>query len=146
VADLRELIPHPDEQRSLAELRSEFRLDALDNLRSQYVGHHPIGWAMIGDPSRARDKYTAEEWSFEMLHRLDDPVTQDFGLTEARYTWSSRLEKEAQAALAHDSVTWDDSVAGVADADAPPCADVTTMTDDDLCEYVDRSIRESERG
>jgi|ERR1700733_7715324 len=141
-----EIIPHPDEQRTYAELRSEFRAATLAFIRANYAGYHPLGFAMIGDPTRARDHYSAEEWSFEMLHRLDSPVTQDFGLTEARFTWSTRLEKEAQAALAHDSVTWDDSVAGVADADAPPCADVTTMTDDDLCEYVDRSIRESERG
>jgi hypothetical protein len=140
-----EIIPHPDEQRSLSELRSEFRDQALANLRDQYAGYHPCGWAMIGDPARARDKYSAEEWSFEMLHHLDDPVTQDFGLGAA-HRWSSRLEKEAQAAIAHDSVTWDDSVAGVADADAPACADVTTMTDDELADYVDLSIRESERG
>jgi hypothetical protein len=141
-----EIIPHPDEQRSLAELRSEFRDQALANLRDQYAGYHPCGWAMIGDPARARDKYSAESWSFEMLHRLDDPVTQDFGLTEARHTWSTRLEKEAQAALAHDSVTWDDSVAGVADSDALACADVTHMTDEELCEYVDAAIKESARG
>ena len=138
--------PHPDEQRTYAELREAFRAAHLAMLRDQYSGYHPLGWAMVGDPARARDKYDAEGWSFEMLHHLDAPVTQDFGLTEARNTWSARLEKEAQAALAHDSVTWNDDVAGVADTDAPPCADVGAMTDDELCDYIDRSIKESERG
>jgi hypothetical protein len=80
-----------------------------------------------------------------MDRHLLDPVTQDFGLGAAAHTWSSRLEKEAIAALEHDSVTWADGTEGVVDHDAPACADVTTMTDDDLCEYVDFAVKESER-
>jgi len=139
--------PHPDEERSYAELRSEFRAASLAFLRASYADYrHQLGWDVIGDPATARAHYSAEQWRDQMLLRMDAPVEQDFGLTEAQHTWSARLEKEAQAALAHEQVTWDDSTAGVVDHDAPPCADVTTMSDDDLCDYVDRSIKESERG
>jgi hypothetical protein len=138
-----ELIPHPDEQRSLAELRSEFRASALANLRAQYTSHHELGWSMTGDPAASRPRYSAEQWAYEMDRHLLDPVTQDFGLGAA-HQWSSRLEKEAVAALEHDSVTWADGTEGVVDHDAPACADVTTMSDDDLCEYVDYAVKESQ--
>jgi hypothetical protein len=138
-----EIIPHPDEQRSLAELRSEFRASALASLRSQYTSHHQMGWSMTGDPAASRPHYSSEQWAYEMDRHLLDPVTQDFGLGAA-HTWSARLEKEAIAALEHDSVTWADGTEGVVDHDSPACADVTTMSDDDLADYVDRSIKESE--
>jgi hypothetical protein len=141
-----ELVPHPDEQRNLAELRSEFRSDALVNLRSQYAGHHPIGWNMVGDSATARDRYSPEQWAMEMDRHLCDPVTQDFGLGAVPPAISARLEKQAAAALAHDSVTWAEGTEGTRDHDAPACADVTTMSDDELCAYVDRSIKESSNG
>jgi hypothetical protein len=92
---------------------------------------------MIGDPTIARDRYTASEWWKQMLAHLDAPVTQDFGLGSVPPSWSSRLEKQAQAAAAHDSVTWDEGE----DQDAPACAPVESMTDEELADYVDRSIR-----
>jgi hypothetical protein len=141
-----ELIPHPDSQRSYAALRAEFRASALAALRDQYAGHHPVGWLMIGDSAHARDRYDAESWSFEMLHRLDEPVTQDFGLDSVPAAVSVKLEEQAQAAALHESVTWDDSVSGVCDHDAPPCQDVHTMTDVQLCDYIDAAIKESENG
>jgi len=141
-----EITPHPDEQRSLSELRSEFRSTALYNLQSQYAGHHPVGWNMVGDPTRSRNHYDAEHWSFELLHHLNAPVTQDFGLAAVPRVIAIRLSAQAAAALEHDSVTWSDNVSGVTDHDAPACVDVTSMSDDDLCEYVDTAIRESDRG
>lgn len=141
-----EIIPHPDEQRSYAELRSEFRSEALANLRAQFSGTHPLGWNMIGDSTTARDKYSADDWAYEMLCRLDGHVQQDFGLREVKLTWSARLEKEAQAALLHESATWDDSVSGVTDHDAPACPPVELMTDDQICDYVNKSIEDSDRG
>lgn len=135
--------PHPDEQRSLAELRAEFRADNLARIRSRFEGYHPVGWQMIGDSSRARDHYSAEQWAIEMLRRLDAPVTQDFGLQDAPLSVEADLAELADAALLHDSVTWDDSVPGVHDHDAPPCADVHTMTDEQLCTYIDSAIEES---
>ena len=140
-----EITPHPDEQRSLAELRSEFRSAALSSLRSQYTSHHQLGWSMTGDPATARTRYTPEQWAMELDRYLLSPVTQDFGLGEARHAWSARLEKEAIAALEHDRVTWADGTEGVVDHDAPACADVTTMTDDALIAYVDYAVKESER-
>lgn len=139
--DLLDVTPHPDEQRTYAELREEFRAASLAFVRTNYAGHHPIGWQMIGDYSMARDVFNAEDWCREMLSHLDAPVKQDFGLGNVPLAWSIRLEKQAQAAAAHDSVTWDEGV----DQDAPPC-DLAGMTDDDLCDYVDRSIKESARG
>lgn len=138
-------IPHPDEQRTYAALRSEFRALALARIRDSYTGSHPLGWAMTGDPLYARDRYTAEEWSYILDRRLCDPVTQDFGLDAAPSTLGDELEELAQRAVLHDSVTWDDSVHGVTDHDAPPCAPVNTMTDDDICDYVDHAIKESDR-
>jgi len=144
------VVPHPDEQRSLAELRSEFRASALANLRAQYTSRHQVGWNIIGDPATARPRYSAEQWAMEMDRHLLDPVTQDFGLGAAdpysypTFYWAQKLEKQAQAALEHDSVTWADGTEGVVDHDAPACADVTTMSDDDLCEYVDYAVKESQ--
>src|ERR1700691_5677910 len=139
-----EIIPHPDEQRSLAELRFEFRAAALSHLRSQYTSHHQLGWSMTGDPSTSRPRYSAEQWAMELDRHLLSPVTQDFGLGAA-HRWSARLEKEAIASLEHERVTWADGTEGVVDHDAPACADVTTMTDDALIAYVDYAVKESER-
>ena len=141
----REIIPHPDEQRTYAELREQFRAAASAHLRDQCAGYHPLGWWMIGDPSTARDRYDAESWAMEMDRRLLDPVTQDFGLDAVPTSMGAKLQNQAVAAMAHDDVTWPEGTEGTADADAPPCADVTTMTDDELAQYVDRSIKESAR-
>jgi hypothetical protein len=139
-----ELTPHPDEQRNLAELRSEFRAAALSHLRDQYSGHHPLGWMMTGDPARARDRYYAELWSFEMLHHLDDPVTQDFGLGDVPSSLSSKVERYAKESLME--ATFPADTAGTYDHDAPACCDVGEMTDEELCDYVTASIEESARG
>jgi len=178
-----ELTPHPDAERSHAELRSEFRASALANLRSQYAGHHPVGWQMIGDTSTSRDKYGPSDWGYEMLCRLDGHVTQDFGLQPGKHYYqcskcsfrsnatndsvpsctyhgdtmaleftddmmrlSVRLENLAKESVLHESATWDDSVAGVTDHDSPACAPVESMTDDEICDYVNKSIEDSERG
>jgi hypothetical protein len=141
-----EIIPHPDEQRTYAELREEFRAANLQRIRSEFCGQHPLGWNMIGDPSTARDRYTAEQWAMEMLDRLDDPCRQDFGLTSNHANrLGARLEKQAQAALDHDSVTWPEGTDGTADADAPACCDVGAMTDEELCDYIDTAIQGSKR-
>ena len=140
-----ELIPHPDAERTYAELRSEFRADNLHRVRSLYAGHHPVGWAMIGDPTTARDKYMADDWAYEMLCRLDGHVAQDFGLRNVPFAMAVRVERLAQESLHHSAATWDDG-AGVTDHDAPACAPVESMSDDDLAGYCDRSIKESERG
>jgi len=141
-----ELTPHPDEQRSLAELRSEFRAQHLADLRSQYAGYHPVGWAMIGDPEMSRSQFTAHEWSEQMLRWLDAPCTQDFGLPAVPAATVDRLYKLAEESLLHESATWDSSVDGVTDHDAPPCADVLTMTDEQLCTYIDQAIEASANG
>jgi len=145
MTDLLHVTPHADEQRSLAELRSEFRSEALSNLRAQYAGRHPIGWQMIGDPATARDHYSAEQWAMELDCHLLAPVEQDFGLSIVPDSVSVRMEKEAIAALEHDSVTWADGTEGVVDHDAPACCDVGRMTDEELCDYVDEAIKESGR-
>jgi hypothetical protein len=137
-----ELTPHPEQQRTYAALRAEFRVAALAALRIQYAGHHPVGWNMTGDPAAARDRFDAAGWRDQMLLRLDDPVSQDFGLSSVPAAAWERLDAVAQRALLHDSVTWDEGE----DQDAPACGDVSAMSDDNLCDYVDRSIRESARG
>jgi hypothetical protein len=136
-----ELTPHPDEQRSYAELRSEFRATHLADLRSQ-MQPHSHGLMRIGDllPSSPPERSRALDGA------LCDPVRQDFGLDSVPTRFGPELESLAQKALLHESVTWDDSVSGVTDHDAPPCPDVTSMTDDDLCDYVDYAIKESSRG
>jgi hypothetical protein len=139
-----EITPHPDEQRSLAELRSEFRSESLANLRSQYAGKHELGWNIIGDPETSRSHFTPEQWAYEMDRHLLSPVSQDFGLNDVPSATSVKLEKQAQAALSHDEVTWSDDTEGVVEHDAPACCEVGQMTDEQLCEYVDRSIKESE--
>lgn len=136
-----EIVPHPDEQRTYAELREEFRSDNLERIRGEFLGKHPVGWNMVGDPTTARDRYNAVSWCRGMLARLDAPVIQDFGLGSVPGIFSMRLEKQAQAAVAHDSVTWDEGE----DQDSPAC-DLENMTDEEIAEYVDRSIRESACG
>lgn len=146
-----EIVPHPEEQRSYAELREEFRADALANLRSKYEGQHPLGWNMVGD--HARDHFSQEyapgqtsPWALEMLRWLDEPVSQDFGLGAVPFTESVKIEEQAQRALLHEQVTWEEGTEGTVDHDAPACAPVETMSDEELADYVDRSIKESERG
>jgi hypothetical protein len=135
-----ELTPHPDEQRTYAELRSEFRAAHLADLRLE-MHPHSHGLMRIGDllPSSPIDRVRALDSA------MSAPVRQDFGLDSAPAKLGSDLESLAQKSLLHESVTWDDSVSGVTDHDAPPCPDVTTMTDDQLCDYVYYSIKESDR-
>jgi hypothetical protein len=140
-----EIIPHPEQQRTFFELREEFRTENQKRIH-QLLKSHPIGWGVIGDSEKARDRYTADAWAQEMLARLDTPVQQDFGLGDAPFTLSVRLERLANESMVHEMTTWDDSVEGVVDHDAPACADVMAMSDEELCDYVDRSIRESECG
>lgn len=132
--------PHPDEQRSYAELRKEFRLTHRQSLIDQ-MSTHPLGWGIIGDPLRARDRYTAEEWAIELDHHLLTPVIQDFSLDRVPVEMWDRLAKLAHNSLLHESVTWDDEVEGVVDHDAPPCPPVDTLTDEQLCQYVEDSIK-----
>ena len=143
---MREMVtPHPEEDVSPAILREQFREDHRLNLRSQ-MSKHPLGWGVIGDTETARDKFSGEGWAREILRCLDSPVSQDFGLDNVPFTVSIRLEEQAQRSILHESVTWDDETEGVVDHDAPECQDVREMTDDELADYVDRSIRESARG
>ena len=141
---MRELTPHPEEQRSLAELRSEFRTTNLVRLRNLYEGQHPLGWDMVGDPYYARDRYDAAAWAHEMLVRLDAPCSQDFGLGDVPTKLSIQLEELAERSLLHESVTWDSDVEGVVDHDAPPCGPVAGMSDDELCDYVTNAIELSD--
>ena len=138
-----ELTPHPHEERSLAELRYEFRALNLERIRDSYTGSHPVGWAMSGDPLYARNRYTAEEWSYLMDLRLCEPVTQSFGLDSAPTSLGEELESLAQKSMLHESVTWDASVEGTVDHDAPACADILRMSDDDICAYVHSAIEAS---
>jgi hypothetical protein len=140
-----EIIPHPEQQRTYFELREEFRRDNQERIHSQ-LKSHPVGWGVLGDSELARDRYSAGDWAKSLLAHLDAPVVQDFGLRDVPFTESVRIEKLAKESLLHDSVTWEDGTEGVVDHDAPPCEDVTTMTDERLFEYVDRSIEESRRG
>ena len=141
-----EIIPHPDEQRSYAELRAEFRAAALSNIRSQFGGRHPLGWDMAGNPEYARDRYTASEWCYQMCRHLDEAIEQNFGLDLVPDSLWSKLCKLAKESLHHESATWNDSTEGVIDHDAPACSDVGAMTDNQISDYVESSIRESERG
>ena len=138
-----ELTPHPHEQRSLAELRTEFRTAALERIRDSYTGSHPLGWSMSGDPLYARDRYTAGEWACLMDRRLSEPVTQSFGLDSAPLSLGEEMESLAQKSMLHESVTWDASVEGTVDHDAPACADILRMSDDDICDYVESAIEAS---
>lgn len=140
---IREIEQHPEQQRTYAELRTEFRTAALERIRDSYTGYHPIGWAMSGDPIYARDRYTAEEWSCLMDRRLREPVTQSFGLDSAPLSLGEELESLAQKSMLHESVTWDASVEGTVDHDAPACADILRMSDDDICAYVESAIEAS---
>ena|SRR6202140_4142333 len=143
--DLLHVTPHPDEQRTYAELREEFRAANRERIHDNLLTH-PLGWGVLGDPSKSRVRFTAEEWSLQMLFHLDAPVTQDFGLGDVPAKFIARIEAQVRAALEHDSVTWDDSVPGVVDHDAPPCCDVGAMSDDELCDYIDTAIKESAHG
>jgi hypothetical protein len=131
-----------EEKHTLAELRSQFRAVHLEALRDR-MESHLLGWGVIGDPLRSRSCYDTEQWAQEMLHHLDEPVVQSFALDQVPASLSLRLEKEAKAALEHDSVTWDDEVEGVVDQDAPACPDVHTLSDDQLCDYIDLAITAS---
>lgn len=142
---MREIQPHPEEQRSYAELREEFRAEHTSNLRAQMSSHHR-GWCVIGDPESSRVHFTASQWARELDKHLCEPVTQDFGLNSVPQAMWEWLEDLASKSLLHDSVTWEDSVEGVVDHDASPCPPVESMTDYEICEYVDRSIKESKRG
>jgi len=133
-----EIIPHPDERRAYLDLREEFRSENKKRIHER-LKSHPVGWGVLGDSEIARDRYNANEWRDEMLKRMDAPVVQDFGLTDVPFTLSVRLEKQAQASSLHDSVTWEEGE----DQDAPACKDVSTMTDDEIADYVEKSIKES---
>src|ERR1700691_6388173 len=124
MTDTLHMTPHADEQRSLSELRSEFRADALANLRAQYAGVHQLGWQIIGDPATSRGRYSAAQWAMELDRHLLSPVTQDFGLGAA-HRWSARLEKEAIAAREHDRGDRSDGGEPCVDHGAPACADET---------------------
>lgn len=139
--DTLHIVPHPEEQRTYAELRTEFRADNLERIRSEFAGQHPVGWNMIGDPTTARDGYSASQWRDEMLKRMDEPVIQDFGLSEVPLSVWIKMADQAVNAEYHDSVTWEEGE----DQDASPC-DLSSMSEDEICDYVDREIRESARG
>jgi hypothetical protein len=141
MGDTTHIIPHPDEERPLHELRSEFRADNLARIRSEFRGQHPLGWNMIGDPATARDKYTAEEWAAEMDLHLCALVTQDFSLSTVPSSLGVRVEKLAQESITHDLV----SHPGGVEHDAPAC-DLASMTDDQVCAYVDAAIHATEEG
>jgi hypothetical protein len=135
-------ITENDQQPSNAELREEYR--KLNKLRIHaLLMRHPIGWGVIPE-GPSRDRISREDWVFEMLARLDADVIQSFGLEKVPPHFSERLEKLAQESLHHESATWENSVEGVSDHDAPACKDVEEMTDDELCDYVERSISNKE--
>ena len=140
--------PHPERQRSYAELRSEFRAQRLEDLRSQ-MSKHQLGWGVVGDPEKSRVHYTAEQWCREMLLRLDDPVTQDFGLGDLSIDdvnlLGALLESLAQESEEFERVTWPPGTEGTVDHDAPALEQpVAAMSDEALCDYVEMSIIESE--
>lgn len=134
---------HPDQQPSYHELREEFRATHLADLHSQFGQRHSRGWNQI-ITELGRKEFTPEGWALEMLRRLDALVVQDFGLPEAPEALSRKLEEQGQASLLHESVTWDPSVEGTADHDASPC-DLSSMTDDQISDYVAREIERSKR-
>lgn len=140
MTDMIHIIPHPDEESPLAQLRSEFRASNRERIHDALLTH-PCGWGVLGDPSKSRACFSAEEWSFEMLFHLDDAVTQDFGLSAVPSALGARIEKLAGDSVYHDLV----SHPGGVEHDSAPC-DIAAMTDDEICDYVDQSIKESDRG
>lgn len=136
---MRELAPHPEEQRSYAELREEFRAAHLIDLRSQ-MSKHPIGWGVIGEPGRSRAHYDSESWAREMLRHLDTPVNQTFALDRVPESVWKQMAEQAEKSLLHESVTWSDDVGGVVDHDAAPCAPIESMTEEEICNYVEAAI------
>ena len=136
--DLNEILV--EEQRTYAELREEFRAENLVRIHSR-LKQHPLGWGVLSDLP-ARDKYASEAWAVEMLRHLDQPVILDFGLGSVPFTESLKLEELAQKALLHDSATWEEGTAGVRDLDAPAC-DLDSMTEDEVCDYVNTAIEVS---
>jgi hypothetical protein len=139
---VKELQPHPEVERSYAELREEFRATHLADLRSQFADHkYARRWNWIKELG---ERYPSPvDWALEMLKRLDAPVKLDFGLSETPESLGEKLNKQAIAALEHEQVTWDDSVEGVVDHDAAPMPDHRTLTDDEICDYVEREIERS---
>jgi len=140
---VKDILPHPEQQRSYAELREEFRAEALSNLKKQMTCHH-LNWSVIGDPEKSRAKFTAYDWTLEMLKHLDDPCSQSFNLNSVPDKLWSRLSRYASESLLHESATWDDSVAGVTDHDAPPMPDPFEMSDDEICDYVEKVVKEGD--
>lgn len=133
------LTPHPEEQRSLAELREEYRAKHRAELRWQMTHH--LGWGVIGAPEKSRVHYSAEEWAREMLTRLDAPVNWELS---GEVKEAGKLEELAQKALLHEQVTWAEGTEGTVDHDAPPCKPVHLMTDEEIVRYVDHAIERSD--
>ena len=88
---MREISPHPEQQRTYAELREEFRAENQKRIHSQLMTH-PVGWGVLSDLP-ARDRYSKEDWRDDMLRRLDAPVSLDFGLSDVPFASSIAIEK-----------------------------------------------------
>jgi hypothetical protein len=138
------ITPHPEQERSYAEMRDEYRAQNLQRIRGLLKDYRLNGVKMklMGRPLDLQ----GEARSKALLAALDEPVTQDFGLGDVPMELSVKLEDLAQESVAHDSVTWDDSVEGVVDHDAPEILiPVEKMTDEELLLYVDTAIENSRR-
>lgn len=139
---MREIQPHPEIRRSYYELRQEFRAQALENLRNRFNAKHIRGWNAIVERA-SRQMYTARAWALEMVRRVGEcsPITTlDFGLKRCPPALGQKIEGLAEKADLHESVTWASNVEGVIDHDAPWMPDPDTMTDDEICDYVESAI------
>lgn len=143
---MKEIQPHPEIERSYYELREEFRAQALENLRNRFNARHVQGWnSIVERPSR--QMYTARGWALEMVRRLGEcsggVSSLDFGLARCPNGLGEKIEALAEKADLHETVTWAADVEGVIDHDAPFLSDLESMTDDEICDYVDRAIERS---
>lgn len=140
------LEPHPESERSYAELRSEFRAENLQRIRSLLKDYrvNGVNMKLLGEPLAALGGTTPEKRAKLLLEALDSPVEQDFNLGSVPVEFIQRLGDLVAECDEFEQVTWPDGM-GAVDHDAPPAPiPVEMMTDAEQCEYVDRAIKSSE--
>lgn len=136
--------PHPEEERSLHELRSEFRADNLARIQSQLVDYRVgnVQMKMLGVPLAMQGGTTPATRARLLDRALCEPVTQNFGLGDVPSELADRVSRLAEESLTHDLVSHPSGVEHDAPAAAIP---VEEMTEQEQMDYVDLAVEESRK-
>jgi hypothetical protein len=145
------LVPHPHEEKSYYELREQFRAENQARIQRMLRDHEvrrynektgewdivvKTGFKVMGDTLG----FSPEERGAAMLTDLNTrPVDQLFGLDMVPDYLIDKVEELSAETEVFDKV----NIPGGVEHDAPACPPVETMTEQEICEYVDRAVEDS---